>query len=126
MNKIVHFSDLDAWKVNHEVARQVYKLTEGFPRKEQFGMIDQLRRAAVSVTANIAEGWGRYSYPDRIRFYLQARGSIYEIQNFLILAKDLGYVETSLFTETFQKVEEGCKVLNGLIRSLEARLANSK
>ena len=120
-NQIRHFTDLEAWKVNHEVVRSVYKITESFPSKERFGIIDQLRRAAASITANIAEGWGRFHYADRARFYIQARGSNYEVQNYLILAKDLGFLEQKKFNELMNLVDQGSRILNGLIRSVEER-----
>jgi len=117
--EIKHFSDLDAWKVNHELVLMIYKITKNFPREEKFGLIDQLRRAASSITANIAEGWGRYHYADKIRFFYQARGSNCEVRNFIILAKDLGYLNLKEYKELNEKVFQGFKVINGLIRSTE-------
>jgi four helix bundle protein len=67
--EIKHFTDLDAWKVNHKLVLMIFKITKRFPKDERFGLIDQLRRAASSITANIAEGWGRYHFADKIRFY---------------------------------------------------------
>jgi four helix bundle protein len=114
---ISNFTDLDAWKVNHELVLKVYKLTIKFPKDERFGVVDQLRRAVSSITANIAEGWGRYHYADRIKFYYNARGSSCEVQNFLILAEDLNYLTHKDFVELNDLVEKGAKVINGLIRS---------
>lgn len=90
--KINHFTDLDAWAKNHELALAVYEATKGFPEEEKFGLTNQLRRAASSITANVAEDYGRYHYKDKNKFYYQARGSSAEVQNHLILAKDLGYL----------------------------------
>lgn len=117
--EIKHFTDLDAWKVNHELTLSVYKITKKFPKDERFGLVDQLRRAASSITANIAEGWGRYHYADKIRFYYQARASNCETQNFLILAKDLGYLKLEEYMEIKNRAFQGFKVINGLIRSTE-------
>lgn len=117
--KINSFKDLDTWKVSHKVTLEIYKLSRNFPKDEKFGITSQIRRASSSVTANIAEGWGRYHYADKIRFYYQARGSNTEVQNFLILAKDLGYCSKKKFNETFSFVIESLKVINGLIRSVE-------
>lgn len=120
MNKeIKNFTDLDAWKVNHELVLRVYKITKKFPQDERFGLIDQLRRAAISITANIAEVWGRYHFADKIRFYYQARGSNCEVQNFIILAKDLGYSNLNDYNQLKNKIFQGFKVINGLIRSVE-------
>ncbi len=119
--KIEHFIDLDAWQINHQVALVVYKITKNFPKDERFGLTDQLRRAAVSIATNIAEGWGRFHYRDRARFYYQARGSNTEVQSLLILAKDLGYLNEEEFNEIKVLVFRGFKILNGLIRSVENR-----
>ncbi len=125
MGKINYFTDLNAWQINHEVTLKIYKLTENFPSKEKYGLTNQLRRAASSVTANITEGWGHYHYANRIRFYYQARGSNCEVQNFLILAKDLNYIKENDFNNLKRKVFEGFKVINGLIRSAKRLKKNS-
>jgi len=117
--EIKHFTDLDAWKINHELALMIYQITKKFPKDERFGLIDQLRRAASSITANIAEGWGRYHYADKIRFYYQARGSNCEVQNFVTLAKDLNYLDSEDYRQLWEKAFQGFKVINGLIRSVE-------
>ena len=119
MNTIAQFTDLEAWKINHDMVLQVYKITKNFPREEKFGIIDQLRRAASSVTANIAEGFGRFHFADKIRFYYQARGSSYEVLNFLILAKDLEIIDKDNYTNISSIVLQGGRVLNGLIRATE-------
>ncbi|HUD19969.1 MAG TPA: four helix bundle protein [Patescibacteria group bacterium] len=116
MSKIASFTDLEAWKINHQIVLAIYKLTVGFPKEEKFGIIDQLRRAASSVTANIAEGFGRYHYPDKLRFYYQARGSNSEVANFLILAKDLGLIKEKEFDALYSLIIRGGQVINGLIR----------
>lgn len=116
---INHFTKLEAWSVSHELVLSIYKVIKAFPKEERFGIIDQMRRAASSVTANIAEGWGRYHYADRVKFYYQARGSCSEVQNFLILAKDLGYLEISEF-DTLNRMCDRCfQVISGLIRAVE-------
>jgi len=119
--KIEHFTDLDAWQINHQVALAIYKISKKFPKDERFGLTNQLRRAAVSIATNIAEGWGRFHYKDRARFYYQARGSNTEVQSLLILAKDLGYLNEKELDEIKVLVSRGFKVLNGLIRSVENR-----
>lgn len=119
--KIRHFTDLDAWKINHEVVLEIYKVTKKFPKEETFGIVSQLRRAVSSITANIAEAWGRFHFADKARFYYQARGSNAEAQNFLLLARDLGYITESEFEALQEKLLKGFQVLNGLIRSTEKR-----
>lgn len=117
---IKYFTDLDAWKVNHKLVLEIYKITRSFPKEEKYGVIDQLRRAASSITANIAEGWGRFHYGDRVKFYHQARGSSCEVQNYLILSKDLAYIKEEEFKKLKTLAFEGYKVINGLIRSVES------
>ncbi|MDP2860812.1 MAG: four helix bundle protein [bacterium] len=117
--EIKNFTDLDAWKVNHQLILEIYKITQGFPKEERYGIVDQLRRAASSITANIAEGWGRFHYADRIKFYHQARGSNCEVQNFLILSYDLKYLDEKESKRLGVLALEGYKVVNGLIRSVE-------
>lgn len=118
-NEIKHFTDLDAWKINYELTLMIYKAMGKFPKSEMFGIISQLRRAASSIIANIAEGWGRYHFADKIKFYYQARGSSAEVQNFIILAKDLGYLNMDIYEKLKIKSFQGMKVINGLIRSAE-------
>jgi four helix bundle protein len=119
--EIKHFVDLDAWQVNREVVLVIYKITKKFPKDEKFGLTSQLRRASVSIITNIAEGWGRFHYKDKVRFYHQARGSNTEVQSLLIVAKDLGYISEEEFDEMKVLIFRGFKVLNGLIRSTEKR-----
>lgn len=98
-DSIKNFKDLRVWQQAHKLELLVYSLTMGFPRSELFGLTNQLRRAATSVTANIAEGMGRGTYSDRVRFYYNSRGSIYEVESLVFTAKDLGYMEQGKYDE---------------------------
>jgi four helix bundle protein len=124
--RIESFTDLDAWKVNHELLLEIYKTTKSFPREETFGLTNQIRRAAASVTANIAEGFGRFHYKDKINFHYRARGSLLEVQNFLIAARDLGYFSDERFESLKFKSDNGLRLINGLIKSLENQSRRSK
>lgn len=117
MANIRHFSQLEAWRVNHQLVIAIYKLTATFPQSEKYGLSDQIRRAASSITANIAEGWGRYHFADKNRFYYNARGSSTEVQNHLILAKDLDLLSNERYEELKLLSFQGFLLLNGLIRS---------
>jgi len=117
--KINSFEDLEAWQVAHKFALEIYNLTKGFPKEEFYGMVSQLRRAALSITANIAEGFSRYHYNDKIRFYYNSRGSISEIKNCLILSKDLEYIARDLCYDLLDSSERVLRLVNGLIRSIE-------
>ena len=116
--KIIHFTDLVAWKDGHKLVLDIYKLVERFPKKEQFGLSSQIERAAVSITSNIAEGFSRYYFKDKIRFYYMARGSVSEVQNLLIIAKDLHYTGDKLSDELIERSNRAQALINGLINSI--------
>ena len=117
--KINNFYDLDAWKKGNSFVLEIYRYTKGFPKEELYGIVSQLRRASSSITANIAEGFSRFHFNDKIRFYLNARGSVSEAQNFILLAKDLEYLKEEHFKSLFCLSEDVNKLINGLIRSIE-------
>ena len=116
--KIKNFYDLEVWKKGHQLVLEIYKITKDFPKEEKFGIVDQLRRAASSVTANIAEGFERYHFNDKIKFYYQARGSVAEVQNFLLLSQDLGYIAIQKCEDLNKQADTIRQLINGLIRSI--------
>ena len=122
MDQINHFTDLDVWKLGHKFVIEIYAITKKFPKHEVFGISSQLQRAASSITSNIAEGFSRYSFKDKIRFYYIARGSISECQNQILIARDIGYIEKETAQKLLEKAERIRQVLNGLIRSTEKQL----
>ena len=91
--KIGHFTDLVVWQEAHNLVLRIYDLLDHFPEREKYALVQQLIRAAVSVPANIAEGFRRRSKLEKVRFYNIAQGSLAEVTYFLILAKDLNYIE---------------------------------
>lgn len=104
--KIKNFTDLVVWQRGHQLVISVYKITNNFPKEEKFGLIDQIRRASVSVTSNLAEGFGRNKMNDKSHFYTMALGSLYEIQNQLLVSRDVGYISSKecdiLFNESVE------------------------
>ena len=98
------FQDLLVWQKAHEFVLGIYALTTGFPKQETYGLSLQMRRAAVSIPANIAEGFRRRGKADKARFMNMAEGSVEECRYFLILAKDLGYGETQKLSATLEEV----------------------
>jgi len=98
------FSDLLVWRKAHEFVLAVYKFTADFPKPEAYGLAVQMRRAAVSIPANIAEGFRRRGKADKARFMNMAEGSIEQCRYYLTLAKDLGYGETAGLTAILQEV----------------------
>ena len=114
--KIKNFTDLNTWKEAHRLVLAVYKITQNFPREELFGLTSQIRRAAISITSNIAEGFSRKSYKEKSQFYSMALGSLTEVQNQTIIARDLGYIAEKVFKEIEELVIIVSKLLNGLIK----------
>ena len=119
--KANNFEGLKVWEMAHQFVLEVYKITGDFPSEERFGLTNQFRRAAVSIPANIAEGSGRKSIKDMLRFFIHSRGSIEECQYFLILAKDLNFINLEAFHHLQGKLNQIGKLLNGLIKSLEKK-----
>lgn len=118
-SKIKSFTDLNAWKKAHKLVLMIYKITKEFPKEEIFGLVSQMRRAVVSITSNIAEGFSRQSKKEKIQFYSIAKGSLTEIQNQLLIAKDIGYISKKDFQFIAEQSIEVNKLLNGLIRYLK-------
>lgn len=125
MGKIQSFTDLVVWQKAHKFVLQIYKLTDNFPREEKYSLVDQLRRASVSITSNISEGFYRRTSIDKSHFYFMSIGSLAEIQNQLILARDLGYIENNIFQKVGKESVEIHKLINGLIRSSSTKHSTS-
>lgn len=123
---IQKFTDLEVWKESHKLTLLVYNFTKNFPKDETFGLTSQIRRAVVSIESNIAEGFSRYHFKDRLNFYYQSRGSASEVQTQLIIAKDLEYITQIEFLEAFNLSQKVLIILSGLIRSTEALSKNKK
>lgn len=112
-----NFRSLVAWQKSHTFGLRIYEVTADFPASEQYGLVNQMRRAAVSVTSNIAEGYGRVTPKDKAHFYTMACGSIRELQSQLSFAADLDYVPSRDFNELDTNAEEVLRLLNGLLKS---------
>src|SRR3989344_8403823 len=117
MGKISSFTDLIAWKEGHALVLMVYKVTKKFPREEMFGLTNQIRRAVVSVTSNVAEGFSRFSSNDKSRFYSMAQGSLTEVQNQLIIARDVEYLSAKEYADVADQTILVHKLINGLIKN---------
>ena len=114
--KIKSFTDLDVWKEGHKLVTLIYKITRKFPKEEMFGLISQIRRAVVSITSNISEGFSRKSYTEKIQFYFTSLGSLTEVQNLLLVAKDVGFMTKNDFDLLAKQTVVVSKLLNGLIK----------
>ena len=125
MASIKKFTDIIAWQKGHALVLSVYNLTDSMPHKEQFGLQSQIRRAVVSITSNIAEGFERGSSKEFIQFLIIARASLAETQNQLLIARDLKYLSRADFDQLAADSIEVHKILNGFIKSLRtSKLAN--
>ncbi len=115
--KIQVFTDLNVWREAHKLVLEIYKLTQKFPEGEKFGLTIQLRRAAISITSNIAEGFSRKTDKEKIQFYRMSLGSLMEVQNQLILARDLGYIDLQNYDKSWENSVVVSKLISGFIKS---------
>ncbi|MFH0770081.1 MAG: four helix bundle protein [Candidatus Peregrinibacteria bacterium] len=115
------FTQLEAWKRAMDLAERIHTLTKEFPREEIYGVTSQMRRAALSIAANIAEGFGRYTYADKMHKYVQARGELIELMTFVHYCRRVGYIRID---EDLASLLNDCttvhKLLNGLITKMDA------
>jgi len=116
-----NYKELQVWQKGIALTTELYKLTGKFPDSEKFGLTSQIRRAATSVPANIAEGWGRGSTKEYIQFLFVARGSLMELETHLIVAGNIEYLKQEALRQAVSQIEGIAKMLNGLISSLRAR-----
>lgn len=122
---IQSFTDLRAWKEGHTLVLMVYGVTRDFPKEELFGLVNQLRRAVVSVTSNIAEGFSRNSWKDKLHFWIMSLGSLTEVQNQLLVARDVSYMNSEVFQQLAEQTIVVSKITNSLIKSTKNVIHNS-
>ena len=115
--QIKDFIDLKVGQAARELRGEIYTLARKLPELEEFGLANQLRRAAVSVTANIAEGFGRFSYQENVQFCRQARGSVYELRDHLTTCADETYLSSAEAKRLDTLCEQVLRILNGYVRS---------
>jgi len=111
------FKDLRAWQEGHVLVIDIYRATKTFPKEELFGLSSQMRRCAVSITSNISEGFSRTSYKDKIHFYVMAHGSLTELQNQLLIARDTDMLEKLIFDKLYERSISVHKIISGLIKT---------
>lgn len=116
IEKIKSFTDLHAWKEGHKLVLMIYETTKRFPKEELFGLTSQMRRCSVSITSNIAEGFSRRSYAEKAQFYSIAHGSLTELQNQLLIAKDVSFLAKERFDTIAEQSVKSHKILSGLIK----------
>ena len=112
------FENIIAWQKAHAFVLLVYRVTGHFPEVERFGLISQFRRAAVSIEANIAEGYKKLSKTDKLRFFNIAQGSLEECRDYIILSRDLNFLQQSEFETLCTSIEEASKLLNAYCKGV--------
>ena len=115
--KIYSFEKLTVWQKSRKLSFVIYKVTKAFPKEEVFGLTSQMRRSAISISSNIAEGSGRHSAKDKARFSEIAYGSALELLNQIILSKDLEFVSNENYNEIRSEIEEITSMLDSLYKS---------
>ncbi|HEY7099348.1 MAG TPA: four helix bundle protein [Terriglobales bacterium] len=114
------YQDLIGWKKSMALVIDVYRSTKGFPKEELYGLTSQIRRAAVSIPSNIAQGQGRLTRGEFRQFLGHARGSVFELDSQVLIATELGYLSESELQRLRSKIQEVGRILNGLLNSLSA------
>lgn len=114
------FEEMQVWQKAKDLAIEIFHITEKLPKKEDYGLTSQIRRSALSVSGNIAEGFGRKHTKDKLNFYYDARGSLCETKNYLIYGRSVGYFTISEFNKTNALIDDIWKELNFLIATLDA------
>ena len=118
-SSIESYRDLAVWQRGIDLVEHVYALSEAFPSEEKYGLTAQLRRAVISISSNIAEGWGYSSRKQYIHFLEQARSSLLEVETQLIIAERLGYIESSVLSAVLEETTVESKMLLSLMRALQ-------
>ena len=112
------FQNILAWQKAYDFVLDVYKYTKSFPESEKYGLISQFQRAAVSIIANIAEGYKKIGKADKLRFMNISQGSLEECRCYVILSRDLGYIDNEVYNILYSKIEETSKLLNGYCKAM--------
>ncbi len=116
---IKSYKELLVWQKSMLLVTEIYDITKSFPEEEKFGLTSQMCRSSVSIPSNIAEGWGRFSRKNYIQFLRVARGSLFELETQLLIAKELKYIKINTVSELENLIIEISKMLNSLIKKLE-------
>ncbi|PIR66964.1 MAG: four helix bundle protein [Parcubacteria group bacterium CG10_big_fil_rev_8_21_14_0_10_36_14] len=123
--RIRSFTNLFAWQEGQKLVLMIYGITKSFPQKESLCLTSQMNRCAVSITSNIAEGFSRETHKDKLRFYFIALGSTTELQNQLLISRDIKYIDKNEFNLIAEKTVKVHKIINGLIKKTKEMIPNS-
>lgn len=125
MSTIKSFTDLKSWQEGHKLVICIFKITSYFPQRETYSLTDQMRRAAASVTSNLAEGFGSQTYKEKVQYYYLTQGSLIELKSQLLIAKDVGYLEKNDFDIVAQQANLTHQLLQGLITKSKSFIRKS-
>ncbi len=125
MNTVKTYKDLLIWQKGIQLVKLVYLTVNNFPKDEIYGLQSQIKRAAVSIPSNIAEGWGRNSTGSYSHFLKIARGSLFELETQIIISNELGFINNIQFIEISNIITEEGKMINAFIKSLSNQVNNS-
>ncbi len=126
MDKKSTYKDLIVWQKSIALVTSLYAITKTFPADEKFGIVSQINRAAISVPANIAEGWGRESSKNYLQFLRISRDSLMELETLMIISRNLNYINEQNFLEVNKQIDEVGKILHGLIKSVQQKIVLTK
>jgi len=121
-----NYQELQVWQKSYQLCLEIYRISRRFPKEETYGLTSQMRRAAVSVPSNIAEGYGRKTTPDYVRALHIAYGSNCELETQMLLSCDLGYIESEEIKRLEASIREVERMLKALIKSLENKQSNTR
>lgn len=123
--QVTSYKDLEVWQKSRELAQRVYQLTSRYPKTEQYGLVDQIKRAVVSIVANIAEGKQRQTLKEYIQFLYMSYGSCSELEALLILSEDFKFVKKTDLVEIVELLTQIQKMLNTMIKKLKTKVLRS-
>ena len=120
-SRIKNFTDLEVWQIARDVRNEIYLICKKLPVEEKYNLSIQMRKAAVSLTANIAEGYGRFHFQENIQFLRTSRGSAYELVDHVITCKDQNYISAEMAEEINEQLRRCIRLIDGLVRYLKSQ-----
>ncbi|MAD97927.1 MAG: four helix bundle protein [Flavobacteriaceae bacterium] len=117
----MEYTKLEVWTNSRKLVKEIYEITKEFPKEEMYGIVPQMRRSAISIPSNIAEGSGRRSYKEKCQYLYIAKGSLFELETQLYLSKDLGFVNDLPFNKIMKTILSSKKLINGTINFLKSK-----
>ena len=121
-DSVKSYKDLVVWKRSMILVKDLYRITSGFPSYELYSLTSQIRRSAISIPVNIAEGWGRESPKNYLQFLRNSRGSLFELETLILISDDMKYIESEMSNNLHSEIDEIGKMLNSLIKRINNKV----